>query len=70
MFNSMLRKCIELKLKFSDDIRGMTAVEYAIIAVAMATIILAVFSNGTLKETLNSAMKTVSDHITTAGKTE
>lgn len=44
--NSKLRN---IRNKFKSDKRGVTAVEYAIIAVAMSSIILFVFKDGTLK---------------------
>ncbi|TON44881.1 Flp family type IVb pilin, partial [Vibrio parahaemolyticus] len=50
--NSKLRN---IRNKFKSDKRGVTAVEYAIIAVAMSSIILFVFKDGTLKTTLNDA---------------
>ncbi|WP_375145846.1 Flp family type IVb pilin, partial [Vibrio parahaemolyticus] len=43
--NSKLRN---IRNKFKSDKRGVTAVEYAIIAVAMSSIILFVFKDGTL----------------------
>jgi len=43
--------------------RGVTAVEYAIIAVAMSAIILFVFKDGTLKQTLNNAMSAISSKM-------
>ncbi|WP_342775068.1 Flp family type IVb pilin, partial [Vibrio pectenicida] len=66
MFNKFLRNCIELKLKLTDDIRGVTAVEYAIIAVVMSGIILLVFQEGTLKGAMNDAMKNITDNISKA----
>ncbi|WP_407547181.1 Flp family type IVb pilin [Vibrio parahaemolyticus] len=53
---------IELK----KDTRGVTAVEYAIVAVVMSGIVLAVFNNGTLSEAINDAMDAVSANITSA----
>lgn len=50
---------------FMHDQRGVTAIEYAIVAVAVSAIVAAVFSqNGTLRSALDSAMSTVSDNIT------
>ncbi|EHH1226353.1 Flp family type IVb pilin [Vibrio vulnificus] len=51
----------------NEDKRGVTAVEYAIIAVAMSAIILFVFKDGTLKQTLNNAMSAISSKMTEAG---
>ncbi|EKM29318.1 flp/Fap pilin component family protein, partial [Vibrio harveyi] len=44
-----------------------TAVEYAIIAVAMSSIILLVFKNGTLSDTLSDAMNKISSSMNSAG---
>ncbi|MCW1890966.1 Flp family type IVb pilin [Vibrio chagasii] len=42
MYYKTLAKLAELKtVKFEDDIRGVTAVEYAIIAVVMSALVLA-----------------------------
>lgn len=51
---------------FKNDQRGVTAIEYAIIGVAMSAIVLAVF-NGTLKDALAAAMATITDNINSAG---
>ncbi|EPX4141722.1 Flp family type IVb pilin [Vibrio vulnificus] len=74
MFNKVMTKAIEWKLNLNqglrslnEDKRGVTAVEYAIIAVAMSAIILFVFKDGTLKQTLNNAMTTISSKMTEAG---
>ena len=66
MFNKFLRNCIELKLKLTDDIRGVTAVEYAIIAVVMSGIILLIFQEGTLKTAMIEAMEHVAGTISKA----
>ncbi|EGQ7758081.1 Flp family type IVb pilin [Vibrio vulnificus] len=68
MFNKVMTKAIEWKLKLENDVRGVTAVEYAIIAVAMSAIILVVFKNGTLKETLNTAMTNIKTALDSAAK--
>ncbi len=62
-----MAKMIELKLNLQHDLRGVTAVEYAIIAVAMSAIILFVFKDGTLKKTLTDAMTTIGTKMTSAG---
>ncbi|EHH0803641.1 Flp family type IVb pilin [Vibrio vulnificus] len=74
MFNKVMTKAIEWKLNLNqglrslnEDKRGVTAVEYAIIAVAMSAIILFVFKDGTLKQTLNNAMSAISSKMTEAG---
>ncbi|EKM16540.1 MULTISPECIES: Flp family type IVb pilin [Vibrio] len=61
--NSKLRN---IRNKFKSDKRGVTAVEYAIIAVAMSSIILFVFKDGTLKTTLNDAMGKISTSMESA----
>ncbi|HDZ3713757.1 TPA: Flp family type IVb pilin [Vibrio vulnificus] len=68
MFKKVMTKAIEWKLKLENDVRGVTAVEYAIIAVAMSAIILVVFKNGTLKETLNTAMTNIKTALDSAAK--
>lgn len=50
---------------FKNDQRGVTAIEYAIIGVAMSAIVLAVF-NGSLEGALAGAMTTISNNITSA----
>lgn len=61
--NSKLRN---IRNKFKSDKRGVTAVEYAIIAVAMSSIILFVFKDGSLKTTLNDAMGKISTSMNSA----
>ncbi|EEX34240.1 MULTISPECIES: Flp family type IVb pilin [Vibrio] len=51
--------------KFHSDERGVTAVEYAIIAVAISAIVLAMF-NGELNDALQTAMDTIADNINAA----
>lgn len=53
--------------EFKKDQRGVTAIEYAIIGVAISAIVLAVF-NGDLKTALQGAMGTISSNITSANK--
>ncbi|KYN83438.1 pilus assembly protein [Vibrio cidicii] len=67
MINKAMAKMIEFKLNLQHDLRGVTAVEYAIIAVAMSAIILFVFKDGSLKTTLTEAMTKISDSMTKAG---
>lgn len=52
---------------FARDQRGVTAIEYAIIGVAVSAIVLVVFSgdNG-LKKALTDAVTTISTNITSA----
>nr|WP_029405176.1 Flp family type IVb pilin [Vibrio splendidus] len=58
--NSKIR---QIRTKFKLDKRGVTAVEYAIIAVAMSAILLGIFQNGTLKTAMEGAMNTVSSSL-------
>ena len=53
---------------FAQDRRGVTAIEYAIIGVAMSAIVYSVF-NTNLKNALVTAINTISTNISTAGKT-
>ncbi len=57
---------LEFLLEFRNDQRGVTAVEYAIIAVAMSAIILVVFKNGDLKKALVDAVTAIKGNIGTA----
>lgn len=50
MLLNINNKLRNIRHKFNSDKRGVTAVEYAIIAVAMSSIILFVFKDGTLKQ--------------------
>ncbi|PWI35240.1 Flp family type IVb pilin [Vibrio albus] len=52
---------------FKRDQRGVTSIEYAIIGVAIAAIMLLVFSDtGPLATALNDAMNTISTQIQSA----
>ncbi|MEZ8103537.1 Flp family type IVb pilin [Vibrio clamense] len=53
--------------EFKKDQRGVTAIEYAIIGVAISAIVLAMF-NSNLKTALNDAMTTITTNIGKAGK--
>ncbi|CAM3795063.1 Flp/Fap pilin component [Vibrio aerogenes CECT 7868] len=55
-------------VRFKNDIRGVTAIEYAIIGVAVSAIVLAVFvtDTGGLKGALSDAVTTISDNISAA----
>ncbi|WPC76975.1 Flp family type IVb pilin [Vibrio porteresiae] len=50
---------------FAQDKRGVTAIEYAIIGVAISAIVYTMF-NGTLKGALTGAMTTISNKISSA----
>ncbi|MFC3023375.1 Flp family type IVb pilin [Vibrio zhugei] len=71
MFNKLCAKAYATTASyvhsFSADKRGVTAIEYAIIAVAISAIVLTVF-NGSLKEALQGALNTVSDNIDKAAE--
>ncbi|NOI14432.1 Flp family type IVb pilin [Vibrio hepatarius] len=71
MYLNIMVKLYEFKLyllELRDDQRGVTAVEYAIIAVAMSAIILAVFKNGALKGALEDAVNAVQANMGTANE--
>ncbi|KJY74793.1 Flp family type IVb pilin [Vibrio nigripulchritudo] len=50
---------------FKKDERGVTAIEYAIIAVAITGLVFAVFKNGTLGNALNDAFNGISTKLNT-----
>ncbi|CCN37532.1 putative Flp/Fap pilin component [Vibrio nigripulchritudo SO65] len=50
---------------FKKDERGVTAIEYAIIAVAITGLVFAVFKNGALGNALNNAFNSISTKIGT-----
>ncbi|GIU51359.1 hypothetical protein TUM4438_40700 [Shewanella sairae] len=62
----IMKNLINKLVSFYHDQRGVTAVEYAIIAVAMSAIVLAVYTNGDLGTAMTDAMSTVSENITGA----
>lgn len=66
MFNGLMAGISVFLSKFTQDQRGVTAVEYAIIAVAMSAIVLAVYTNGDLGQAMQDAMSTVSGNINAA----
>lgn len=61
--NSKIR---QIRTRFKLDKRGVTAVEYAIIAVAMSAILLGVFANGGIGGALDKAMQSVSTSLDSA----
>lgn len=69
MFNKLCAKAYATTASyvhsFSADKRGVTAIEYAIIAVAVSAIVLTVF-NGDLKTALQGAIGKVSTNINSA----
>ncbi|WP_317982734.1 Flp family type IVb pilin [Vibrio penaeicida] len=58
----MLNTITNLLAKFQQDERGVTAVEYAIIAVVISGIILAAFNSG-LGDAIRSAIENVTSNI-------
>ncbi|WP_434137354.1 Flp family type IVb pilin [Photobacterium leiognathi] len=53
--------------KFQKDERGVTAIEYGLIAIAMAAALTAVFSGeNSISSKLQGGFKTISANITTA----
>lgn len=65
MFSNLCIQFWNLVLNFHGDERGVTAVEYAIIAVAISAIVLAMF-NGELNDALQEAMDTIAENINAA----
>ena len=68
MFNEIVIKAKVAVDNFINDQRGVTAIEYAIIGVAVSGIVLAVFVTdaGGLKDALSGAIGKVSGNITLA----
>lgn len=63
LFNFVAEKVAQ----FKNNESGVTAIEYAVIGVAISAICLAVFaSGGPLEEALNGAMDTIADNINDA----
>ncbi|BDU39721.1 Flp family type IVb pilin [Vibrio nigripulchritudo] len=50
---------------FKKDERGVTAIEYAIIAVAITGVVFAVFRNGALEQALTGAFTTIKTKLGT-----
>jgi len=65
MITALYIKTTNALSDFKKDQRGVTAIEYAIIGVAMSAIVLAVF-NGSLETALTGAMATIATNITSA----
>ncbi|WP_237324078.1 Flp family type IVb pilin [Vibrio penaeicida] len=61
----MLNTITNLLAKFQQDERGVTAVEYAIIAVVISGIILAAFNSG-LGDAIKSAIGQITTQLGTA----
>lgn len=69
MYYKTLAKFSEWKTKFRDDIRGVTAVEYAIIAVVMSGIVLAAFNSTSLRGGIERALAQVESTLDAADGT-
>ncbi|MCG3747786.1 Flp family type IVb pilin [Vibrio cincinnatiensis] len=48
---------------FAQDQRGVTAIEYAIIGVAISAIVIAVFKDGAFKDTLENAFGIIDNNL-------
>ncbi|GAL12439.1 Flp pilus assembly protein [Vibrio astriarenae] len=67
MLTKMFVKAQVALQDLKNDERGVTAIEYAIIGVAISAIVLIVFSNdGGLKTALSGAISEVSNNISSA----
>lgn len=68
MLNKVIFKTLAAIESFKNDQRGVTAIEYAVIAVAVSAMMLVVFGDGSpVEEALKGAMSTVGDKIDAAG---
>jgi pilus assembly protein Flp/PilA len=57
-----------LAKKFTKNTQGVTAIEYAIVGVAIAAVVAAVFNtDGTFKSTLTGAFTKITTSISSAG---
>ncbi len=67
MLNKVIFKTLAAIESFKNDQRGVTAIEYAVIAVAVSALMLAVFGDGgKVQSALEGAMSTVAGNITDA----
>ncbi|MCL9774877.1 Flp family type IVb pilin [Vibrio methylphosphonaticus] len=66
MFTQLYVKASTLMTEFKNDERGVTAIEYGLIAVAMAAVLGVVFGGGVGGGDIGKALKAVFDSITTA----
>ncbi|WP_062665621.1 Flp family type IVb pilin [Grimontia celer] len=62
----MLSMFSDFLKSFARDERGVTAIEYAIIGVAISAIVLAVITEGGLGQALSDAMDTIDSNIGSA----
>ncbi len=66
MFLSTYIKAKLLLEEFRKDERGVTAIEYAVLGVAVAAVVIAVFNgtgNGTLDNALSEGVKNIKDSM-------
>ncbi|MBF9002236.1 MULTISPECIES: Flp family type IVb pilin [Vibrio] len=66
MLNNITTKLCSKISAFIKDQRGVTAIEYAIIGVAISAIVLSVF-NSSLGDALTGAMSSITSNIGQAG---
>ncbi|MFN1531576.1 Flp family type IVb pilin [Vibrio jasicida] len=68
MLNKVIFKTLAAIESFKHDQRGVTAIEYAVIAVAISAVMLAVFagSDSPVQNALEQAMSSVAGNITSA----
>lgn len=65
----MYVKSVSLLTKYKNDESGVTAIEYGLIGVAMATLLGVAFStDGNMIKAIQGAFTTISGHLTTIGK--
>lgn len=70
MLNKVIFKTLAAIESFKHDQRGVTAIEYAVIAVAISAMMMVVFGEGgAVKGALSGAMQTVADNISGADST-
>ncbi|QIA65836.1 Flp family type IVb pilin [Vibrio astriarenae] len=66
MLTKMFVKAQVALQDLKNDERGVTAIEYAIIGVAISAIVLAMFNDGGISEALTGAVDQISTNITSA----
>lgn len=60
-------KLVTALREFKEDQRGVTAIEYGLIAAAMATLLIGIFAgSGDLLTDLTAAFTSIADDLTTA----
>ncbi|TQI78166.1 pilus assembly protein Flp/PilA [Serratia fonticola] len=67
MFNDLIIKAYShVAVRFADE-KGITAIEYAIIGVAMSSALYFIFNEGNFLSTLQKAWSTMGTNITSSG---